>query len=131
MKCQRCNKEMINTIGGCYHCPECGFAINDLVYRDGRSVPTDTTEQITPNYGLATTPSITDSNTATIPDWSHSGFVLQGWQCPKCGAILSPHTSFCPFCSPVFTQRIIYTTTNPPAQYINPNVTTTVSNNTK
>ena len=24
----------------------------------------------------------------------------QGWQCPKCGAILSPDKEYCPFCIP-------------------------------
>lgn len=27
------------------------------------------------------------------------GYIRQGWQCPKCGRILSPDTTFCPFCS--------------------------------
>lgn len=26
-------------------------------------------------------------------------FIQQGWQCPKCGAVLAPHQSYCPFCS--------------------------------
>lgn len=26
-------------------------------------------------------------------------FIQQGWQCPKCGAILAPHQDYCPFCS--------------------------------
>lgn len=29
------------------------------------------------------------------PKW-----VQQGWECPKCGAILAPHQNCCPFCSP-------------------------------
>ena len=27
------------------------------------------------------------------------GWGQQGWICPKCGRVLSPYTSFCPFCS--------------------------------
>ena len=33
MKCWICGKEMENTIGGCYHCKDCGVGIDDLVFR--------------------------------------------------------------------------------------------------
>ena len=33
MKCHGCGKEMVNTVGGCYHCPHCGLGIHDGVYR--------------------------------------------------------------------------------------------------
>lgn len=33
MKCWICHKEMENTIGGCYHCKDCGVGVNDLVFR--------------------------------------------------------------------------------------------------
>lgn len=26
-------------------------------------------------------------------------FIQQGWECPKCGAILAPNQNYCPFCS--------------------------------
>ena len=72
MKCV-CGKEMVNTIDGCYHCDNCGFAINDLVFR--------------PRVGIGQ---------AIGYD---KPFIQQGWQCPKCGAILAPHQDYCPFCS--------------------------------
>lgn len=33
MKCWICHKEMENTIGGCYHCNDCGVGVDDLVLR--------------------------------------------------------------------------------------------------
>ena len=71
MKCFRCGKEMTNTIGGCYICEECGFEINDLVYRPfNRSeskpfVPQDSGKQ-------------------------------EGWICPVCGRGVAPWLSVCP-----------------------------------
>lgn len=72
MKCWLCNKEMKNTIGGCYEC-ECGFGINDGVLRT--------------------------SNVQTLLEKEPNNY-LQGWGCPKCGAVLSPYTDYCPFCAP-------------------------------
>jgi transcription elongation factor Elf1 len=137
MKCQRCGKEMRNTIGGNYTCDECGFGINDLVYRGGRGWKTTVewtdkdTFTLQPNTattttdGLAAQPTATNTAKATIINNSNNGFVQQGWQCPKCGAILSPSTSFCPFCSrQTFTPTITCGTSG---EYVNPNVTTSIS----
>ena len=33
----------------------------------------------------------------------------QGWQCPKCGNIISPNMMWCPFCSG--EKKVTYTTT--------------------
>ena len=142
MKCQRCGKEMRNTIGGCYICDECGFGINDLVYRGGKgwtvndlheymqeeiletlNAKQNTATTITD--GLATQTTTTNTTRATIPNYSNHGWVRQGWQCPKCGAILSPSTSFCPFCSrQTFTPTVTCGTSG---EYVNPNVTTSIS----
>lgn len=68
MKCMRCGREMINTIGGNFHCPTCGMSINDLVDR---------------------------SQNCDMP--LPEGFGLQyGWVCPKCGRVLAPHMDYCP-----------------------------------
>ena len=70
-------------------------------------------------------------------------WVQQGWQCPKCGAILAPHQSFCPFCSkkendwittvgtgtqPLYAEWTNKDNLTPPSgQYTNPNPSTTIS----
>lgn len=56
-------------------------------------------------------------------------FIQQGWQCPKCGAILAPNQHYCPFCSPSEYGRTNWLGTNTPTsgQYTNPNLSTTVS----
>lgn len=50
--------------------------------------------------------------------------IQQGWECPKCGAILAPNQSYCPFCSKKENNWI---TTVGTGQYTNP---TTNNNNT-
>ena len=58
-------------------------------------------------------------------------FLQQGWECPKCGAILAPHQKYCPFCSPSEYGRSNWVVTNPAVvpleQYTNPNPSTTIS----
>ena len=58
-------------------------------------------------------------------------FVQQGWECPKCGAILAPHQSYCPFCSPSEYGRSNWVVTTPVRvpleQYTNPNPSTAIS----
>lgn len=53
----------------------------------------------------------------------------QGWECPKCGAILAPNQSYCPFCSPSEYGRTNWLGTNIPTsgQYTNPNSNTAIS----
>ena len=72
------------------------------------------------------------------PKW-----IQQGWQCPKCGAILAPNQSYCPFCSkkendwittigtgtqPFYGEWINKDNLTPPTgQYTNPNPSITIS----
>lgn len=68
MQCPRCGKEMVNTIGGNYHCPSCSMAINDLVDRVSNCdmpMPQGLGEQ-------------------------------KGWICPVCGRGLAPWVDYCP-----------------------------------
>lgn len=66
MKCTRCGEEMINTLGGNYSCPKCGFGVNDLVYRSS-------------------------NNTLFMSD----EFAQKGWVCPVCGRGMSPWVDMC------------------------------------
>lgn len=52
-------------------------------------------------------------------------FIQQGWECPKCGAILAPHQNYCPFCSREKCSIDYRETTS--GQYVNPNPTETIS----
>lgn len=67
MKCNVCGADMISTTGGNYHCPKCGFAVNDLVYR-------------------------LQSCDMPLPQ---SFGVQYGWICPRCGKVNSPDTRSC------------------------------------
>lgn len=90
----------------------------------------------------------TDKSTVTDPKSTACNipapqFIQQGWQCPKCGAILAPNQSYCPFCSKkendwitkvgTGTQPFYAEWTNkdalipPSGQYTNPNPSTTIS----
>lgn len=66
---------------------------------------------------------------STACDIPGKPFLQQGWECPKCGAILAPHQKYCPFCSPSEYGRTNWLGTNTPTsgQYTNPNPSTTIS----
>lgn len=49
-------------------------------------------------------------------------FIQQGWECPKCGAILAPHQNYCPFCS-----KTVISFGSGSGQYVNPNPSETIS----
>ena len=76
----------------------------------------------------------TDSK-LTACDIPEKPSIQQGWQCPKCGAILAPYQSYCPFCSPSEYGRTNWlgptcgewTNTPLSGQYTNPNPSTSIS----
>ena len=64
-------------------------------------------------------------------EFNEKQFIQQGWECPKCGAILAPHQHYCPFCSPSEYGRSNWVVTTPVRvpleQYTNPNPSTAIS----
>jgi hypothetical protein len=124
-------------------CPECREAIIKLrgtAESTANTMPADnksTANAIPVNKSTETAHKTTECN---IPA---PQFIQQGWQCPKCGAVLAPHQSFCPFCSKkesdwittvgTGTQPFYGEWTNrgnltpPTGQYTNPNPSITIS----
>ena len=80
----------------------------------------------------------------TVGEIGSKPFIQQGWECPKCGAILAPNQNYCTFCSPSeygrsnwlsTTPAVVAEWTNkdnltpPSGQYTNPNTSTSISIN--
>ena len=142
MKCVICGKEMKNIMGGNYVCDSCGLAINDLVCRGCQTATSNNIPDASISINHATRVSAGDIK-PIIGDYPVSGFYQQGWVCPKCGAVLSPSTIFCPFCthgsnkSTATSDRIPYdidythrdsTTAAGSGQYGSPTVNKSISN---
>lgn len=142
-ECEICGEEF-KFDSRSYICPKCREAVVKLRERGdstANTMPTDnkSTANAMPagNKSTVTDPKSTACN-IPAPKW-----IPQGWECPKCGAILAPHQSFCPFCSKkesdwittvgTGTQPFYGEWTNkdnltpPSGQYTNPNPSTTIS----
>ena len=134
-ECEICGEEF-KFDSRSYICPKCREAIVKL------RKTADSTANAMP----------TDKSTVTDPkstacDIPGKPFLQQGWECPKCGAILAPHQSYCPFCSKkesdwittvgTGTQPFYGEWTNrdnltpPTGQYTNPNPNTAISSGDK
>lgn len=115
-------------------CPKCREAVVKL-----RETINGTTANAMPTDKSTT---VTDPKT-TACNIPRKPFLQQGWECPKCGAILAPHQHYCPFCSPSeygrsnmlsTTPAVVAEWTNkdnltpPSGQYTNTNFTTAYSN---
>lgn len=127
IKCPKCgttvnvNTSMILTsTPPCYEwtCPNCG--------EKGYTKQGDVIALENQVFIEATTPPKTRSCDIPAPQ-----FIQQGWQCPKCGAILAPNQHYCPFCSPSEYGRSNWVVTTPVRipleQYTNPNISTAIS----
>lgn len=101
-------------------CPKCREAIVKL-----RETADSTANTMPENKSAVTAHKTTECN---IPA---PQFIQQGWQCPKCGAILAPNQQYCPFCSPSEYGRSNWVVTTPVRvpleQYTNPNPSTAIS----
>lgn len=131
-ECEICGEEF-KFDSRSYICPKCREAVVKL------RKTADSTANAMP----------TDKSTVTDPkstacDIPGKPFLQQGWECPKCGAILAPHQSYCPFCSkkesdwittvgtgtqPFYSEWTQKDNLTPPptGQYTNPNPITTIS----
>lgn len=107
-------------------CPKCGTTVNVNTSMILTSNP-PCYEWTCPNCGEkgCTNPK------STACDIPGKPFLQQGWQCPKCGAILAPNQNYCPFCSPSEYGRSNWVVTTPAVipleQYTNPNPSTAIS----
>lgn len=118
-ECEICGEEF-KFDSRSYICPKCREAIVKL------RKTTDSTANAMP----------IDKSTVTDPkstacDIPGKPILQQGWECPKCGAILAPHQTHCPFCSPSGYGRSNWVVTTPAVvplmQYTNPNPSTAIS----
>ena len=129
-KCTICGEEF-GFDGEHRICPKCREAIvkiREAVAGMANVMPADdkgTANAIPANKSTVTAHKTTECN---IPA---PQFIQQGWQCPKCGAILAPNQNYCPFCSPSEYGRSNWVVTNPTVvpleQYTNPNINTAIS----
>lgn len=122
-ECEICGEEF-KFDSKSYICPKCREAVVKLRGR-GES---------TANPTPVVKSTATDSK-STACDIPAPKFIQQGWECPKCGAVLAPNQSYCPFCSPSEYGRTNWlgptcgewTNTPLSGQYTNPNPSTSIS----
>lgn len=116
-ECEICGEEF-KFDSRSYICPKCREAVVKL-----RGTADSTANTMPKNKSAVTAHKTTECN---IPA---PKFIQQGWQCPKCGAILAPNQHYCPFCSPSEYGRTNWLGTNTPTsgQYTNPNPSTSIS----
>ena len=119
-ECEICGEEF-KFDSRSYICPKCREAVVKL------RKTADSTANAVPANNKSTA---TDSK-STACDIPVKPILQQGWECPKCGAVLAPNQSYCPFCSPSEYGRSNWVVTTPVSipleQYTNPNINTAIS----
>lgn len=127
-ECEICGEEF-KFDSRSYICPKCREAVVKL-----RKTADSTANAMPADKSTVTDPKLTACDIPVKP------ILQQGWECPKCGAILAPNQHYCPFCSPSEYGRTNWLGTTygewtnkdnltPPlsGQYTNPNPSTTIS----
>ena len=127
-ECEICGEEF-KFDSRSYICPKCREAVVKL-----RKTADSTANAMPADKSTVTDPKLTACDIPVKP------ILQQGWECPKCGAILAPNQHYCPFCSPSEYGRTNWLGTTygewtnknnltppPSGQYTNPNPSTTIS----
>lgn len=133
-ECEICGEEFKYDAKHMNICPKCRKTIVRLQETTDDTANTMPADKSTANTKPENKSTVTDpkSMACNIPA---PQFIQQGWQCPKCGAILAPNQSYCPFCSSSEYGRTNWLgptcgewiNTPPSGQYTNPYPITTVS----
>lgn len=130
-ECEICGEEFKHDAKHMHICPKCRKTIVRL-----QETTDDTANTMPATKSTANAMPTGNKSTVTAPKTTACNipapqFIQQGWQCPKCGAILAPHQHYCPFCSPSEYGRSNWVVTTPVRvpleQYTNPNPSTTIS----
>ena len=129
-ECEICGEEF-KFDSRSYICPKCREAVVKLRKTADSTANAMPTDKSTANAVPADNKSTATDSKSTACDIPAPKWIQQGWQCPKCGAILAPNQSYCPFCSPSEYGRSNWVVTTPVRvpleQYTNPNPSTTIS----
>lgn len=133
-ECEICGEEF-KFDSRSYICPKCREAIVKLRGTADSTANAMPADKSTANAVPADNKSTATDSKSTACDIPAPKWIQQGWQCPKCGAILAPNQSYCPFCSPSEYGRTNWlgptcgewTNTPMSGQYTNPNPSTTIS----
>ena len=126
-ECEICGEEF-KFDSRSYICPKCREAVVKLRKAADSTANTMPKNKSTAN-AIPANKSIETAHKTTECNIPAPQFIQQGWQCPKCGAILAPNQRYCPFCSPSEYGRTNWlgTNTSTSGQYTNPNPSTTIS----
>lgn len=134
-ECEICGEEFKYDAKHMHICPKYRKTIVRLQETTDDTANTMPATKSTTNAMPAGNKSTVTDPKSTACDIPAKPFLQQGWQCPKCGAILAPNQSYCPFCSPSEYGRTNWLgptcgewiNTPPSRQYTNPYPSTTIS----